>query len=230
MDTAPIFILSPVQRCGTTLLQRLLSSSAETIIFGESLASDINIQFSLLQAKQMTLAGDSNQWRDHQLERVLDGQVNEWIPDLLPERSWYQQMYQGLAFGIIEQVEEYCQSLGRQRWGCKLPGWPIGQLQYIMQLLPNSLAIYIERELEDCILSATKLGILPDEQAANQFRQQYHFSSTAVRQYLPTPRTLLLSYEHLLRDPQQILAELSTFTGVQNIDSAVLQHRIGNYA
>jgi hypothetical protein len=40
-ELEPLFVTAPVTRCGTTLLQRLICSAPNALLFGESVAADM---------------------------------------------------------------------------------------------------------------------------------------------------------------------------------------------
>ncbi|MEL6656677.1 MAG: sulfotransferase [Bacteroidota bacterium] len=225
----PIFIASPIQRCGTTLLQRLLSSAPSTLIFGETVANDIHLLASLYQNKQLMLNGPHNAWRQQQLQAVLNGQVNAWIPDLLPDTSKYMANFKGLLDNYCAFYQGYVEQEGRTQWGCKMPGWPIMQLSFILELLPEAKVIYIDRPLEDCVVSARTINLCLDEASTQQFRQFYTFNKTHAPQKLPADRTLWLDYQQIEEAPSELIQQLEDFTGAQPIDREVLKHRIGNY-
>lgn len=225
----PIFIASPAQRCGTTLIQRLLCSTPNTLIFGETVANDIHLLASLYQNKELMLNGPHNAWREDQLNAVLAGQVNDWIPDLMPERAQYQANFGALVSNYAAFYQGYVESQGRQLWGCKMPGWPVLQLAYLMQLLPEAKLLYIERPLEECVESARTINLCLDEASTQQFRHFYTHNHNLSRQRLPADRTLYISYQELCEQPAEVLAELELFTGAKPIDPEVMQHKIANY-
>src|SRR2546428_5771682 len=87
-DLDPLVITAPTIRSGTTLLQRLLCSSHRALIYGELCAQDLEIFLNLYAFKSQQY----NSRREEAavaLEQVLAGDVNNWIPGLMPEISGY---------------------------------------------------------------------------------------------------------------------------------------------
>lgn len=228
-SNAPVFIASPVQRCGTTLIQRLLSSASDTLVFGESVANDIHIFASLYQNKQLMIGGPHNAWRDQQLAQVLAGEVNAWIPDLLPAREAYLASYKKTLLDYCEFLQRYVEAQGRSRWGCKLPGWPIPQLDYLQGLIPGAKVIYIHRELEACVVSARSINMCLDEAGTQQFRQMYAFQHAEAERRLHREDVLWIDYQELVEDSAKVIKQLADFTGATGIDAGVMGHKIGNY-
>lgn len=228
-STPPILIASPVQRCGTTLIQRLLSSSTDTLIFGETVANDLHIFASLYQNKQLMIGGPHNAWRDQQLAQVLAGEVNAWIPDLLPARDAYLENYKKALLNYCEFLQQYVEEQDRSRWGCKLPGWPIPQLDYVQGLMPGTKVIYIHRELEACVVSARSINMCLDEPSTQQFRQMYAFQHAEAERRLHREEVLWIDYQELVEQPEKTIAQLADFTGATGIAPDVMSHKIGNY-
>jgi hypothetical protein len=220
-----LFIASPVQRSGTTLLQRLLCSSPDAIIFGESLANDLNTLFAMLHNKALMLAGKP----EGQLQRVLDGDVNDWIPDLLPEASWVTEAFEQAIFQYLDRYQQLATQHGRKYWGCKQPAWPVPMLRHLLQTMPNSKVLYITRDLADCVRSAKLIGYCEESIGIRQFAQAWLQHQQMVNSQLDKSRLLSIRYETLCATPGPVLEKIEAFTGVQQINPDVLQHRINNY-
>ncbi len=224
----PICIASPIQRTGTTLLQRLLCSDPNALIYGESCAGDLNISLSLFLNKQIMLGGP-RQGQNNQLQRVLAGQVNAWIPDLQPDSITYVNHFQLKLRQELEFFAAYAANRGRTRWGFKLPSWPVAQLFQLAKLLPKAKIIYINRQLVDCVRSAKLLGFCQTTNDIHQFAQMYIHNSKQALNQLPKAQTLFLQYEDIKEDASKFLQELAQFTGLEKINAEVLNHRINNY-
>lgn len=225
----PIFIVAPAQRCGTTLIQRLLSSSPNTLIFGETVANDIHLLTSLYQNKQLMISGPHNTWRDEQIQQVLKGEVNAWIPDLMPEREAYLSNFRQSLESYCAFYQSYIEKQGRSQWGCKMPGWPLPQFSFLLELLPAAKVIYIHRDLEECVISARTINLCLDEPSTQQFRQYYTFNHTEAERRLRTDRVLWIDYRELVNQPNQVIEQLEAFTNARPIDRRVMEHKIANY-
>jgi hypothetical protein len=210
-------------------MQRLLSSSLNTLVFGESVANDVHIYASLYQNKQLMLGGPHNAWRDQQLAQVLEGEVNAWIPDLLPAREVYLANYRKTLEDYCDFLQQYVEGEGRSQWGCKMPGWPIPQLAYLLELVPGAKIVYIHRDLEDCVVSAPSINMCVDEASTQQFRQMYAFQQAEAERRLHREEVLWIDYQELVADPAKVIAQLADFTGAKGIDAGVMEHKIGNY-
>ena len=224
---APIFIAAPVRRSGTTLLQRLCCGSGEALVFGEMAADDLFQLGQVMQFKQQML-GMGGRRRDEMLQEVIDGNVNQWIPDLLP----FEKDYAAIQNNILDALcAGYQKAAGEgRRWGVKLPEWFPANLAFWQQRLPASKTIYIIRDIEECVASAKKLGMINTPQDEDFFRNNHQQFEAMARQMLKPAQTYFLDYAALCDErAQDTLKHLAEFLGLSALPAEVLQHRIGDY-
>lgn len=225
---SPILIASPVHRSGTTLFQRLLCSTTDALIFGETLANDMTFFFAMLQNKQMLMGGNDD-WRAKQLQKVLEGDVNEWIPDIMPDKDFVLAHFEATIYNYLKGYIEFAQQCGRSFWGTKLPAWQPPSLQVILKSMPKGKLIYVTRNLEDCVRSAKLIGYCKAEADINAFAQQWQQYQRMVKMALPKEQVLFLQYEALCQNTETTIAQIETFTGLVGIDRSVMNYRINNY-
>jgi len=168
---APVFIVSSVRRSGTTLLQRLLCSSSNSLIYGENCANDINLFCNLISTKQSVFQ-TSKDWYDNQLDAVLQGNVNTWIPDLMPDIEGYLAAYKTGMLSIINYYSDYALKQNRPIWGMKLPEWNPCMLAMLKSVLPEIKIIYLHRNLEDCVRSAKKIEMVIELSLVHSFSKK----------------------------------------------------------
>jgi hypothetical protein len=225
---SPILIASPVHRSGTTLLQRLLCSSPDTLIFGETLANDLNFFCSMLHNKNMLMGGQDN-WRAKQLEQVLQGDVNEWIPDIMPDKDWVLKHFEKSLADYLNAFASLAKEKNRVYWGTKLPGWQPPLLASVFRYMPNSKLLYIIRDLDACVRSAKLIGYCHTPADVEQFAQFWQMNQRSIKTGIPAQQVLIIDYQQLCDQPATVLPQIQTFTGIQAIDPTVLNHRINNY-
>ncbi|MEM8906828.1 MAG: sulfotransferase [Bacteroidota bacterium] len=223
----PVLIASPVRRSGTTLLQRLLCSAPNALIYGENCANELQIFSNILLSKQLFFQS-SSAVRDELLERVLAGEVNDWIADLMPPMAGYQAALQKSCLSIFEHYQQFAQEQGRNVWGMKMAEWHPSSLQQLQQLLPQSRLLYIHRPLADCVRSAKRVNMVQGTAEIQQFSQTYRQFLDFVEQQYPHQR-LLVDYERLLAQPELVVSEIEAFTGAKGIQISVLQERINTF-
>jgi hypothetical protein len=81
LNLAPIIVTSPSQRCGTTLVQRLISASDNAFLYGEDVGQDVRtLTVHLFEVMQLLDAiGEAS---DEDFRRALAGTLSDWRPAL----------------------------------------------------------------------------------------------------------------------------------------------------
>ena len=87
-DLDPLIVTAPAIRSGTTLVQRLLCSSPNTLIYGEAVGGDL-VFFLNLHATRALVVGADAPTQSRLLDEVLAGNVDNWVADLLPDPAGY---------------------------------------------------------------------------------------------------------------------------------------------
>src|SRR5437870_397808 len=141
-DLDPLVITAPAIRSGTTLLQRLLCSSRSALIFGELCAQDLEFFLNLYVFKSQQYQSRHDEVATA-LERVLGGNVNDWIPTLMPDVSEYLKAMGRAAFSGIGYCRDYALSVGRPVWGFKHPAWNPTTIRLMRTVMPRSRFIFI---------------------------------------------------------------------------------------
>ncbi len=168
----PVAITAPVIRSGTTLLQRLLCSSRRALIFGELCAQDLDFFLNLYSFKQQQYRGRQADYAQG-LQRVLAGDVGDWIADLMPDVDEYLAALAQSAFAGIAHCREYALRAGRPVWGFKHPAWQPPMIRMLRSTLPRTRWIVIHRDIVDCLKSAKAQGEASSRQEVAQFCQAW---------------------------------------------------------
>lgn len=223
----PILLTSPTIRCGTTLLQRLLCSSENALIYGEEIAKDLEMQLQLFASRKMVYT-HSHQRFAISLDRVIRGDTSDWIPDLMPEIGGYlDALHQG-SFAPLAYCRRYAEQHGRELWGFKYPGWQPHLIRMLSDVIPGTRVIYIFRDLADCVRSAKAWGGLHNEVDTQQFCAQWAGHMTFMQQWQQSRTVLMLKYEDLVEEPENSIERLCDFLPFQDMKPEVLQHKINN--
>ena len=224
----PICIASPTRRSGTTLLQRLLCSSSNSLIYGESCANDFHMLCNLFSTKEMLLSQNKD-WHNSQFQSVLNGAVNKWIPDLMPDIDGYLQAYKNMIQSLADHFSNAASKAGRPVWGMKMPEWyPLG-LALMQQLIPGTKILYLHRNLEDCVRSAKKIEMIQGLNELQQFCQTWRQFTDYAKLNFKGDLVLHLAYEDLIDNPDHWISEIEKFTGAIGIDRSVMTVKINTY-
>lgn len=224
-DLDPLVITSPTPRCGTTLLQRLLSSSHSALIYGEKCAQDLelflNIYTFKIQEYNYARAG-----YQQELEKVLRGEVNDWILELMPDLDGYLSVLQKSALAGITYCRDYALQAGRPVWGLKYPGWSPVSVRLMRNLMPGSRFIFILRDLTACLKSAKAQHLVQTKAEVREFCRKWVEGVAYADSLAGDQAALVLNYEDLVAWPEETLAQIASFSGLQDIDRSVLDHKI----
>ena len=223
----PLLLASPTTRSGTTFLQRLLCSAPNTLIYGEYCAHELFMAVQLFLLKQTQLSM-GQQYRKEQLDQVLSGAVDSWIPDLMPEPTeWLETIRRG-SFLQFQYLKDYAIQQSRPIWGMKMAAWNPHSLHQIMGLFPDIRLVYLTRNAEDCLRSAKAIEMVHSEQDEQQFLQTWAYNHATTRQLIPSDKVLYIDYETLVSKPLATIQQLEEFSGARGIDPMVMKKKINN--
>lgn len=226
-ELAPLLVTSPTVRSGTTLLQRLLCSSANALVYGEEIGKDLDLQLQIAAARRMVYEGSQPRFSSS-LQRVLDGDGNDWLVDLMPDVDGYLAALQAGTFAGLAYCRDHATAAGRPLWGFKYPGWPPHLTRLLFEQLPATRVVFIVRGLADTARSAKAWGAVDGEAGMQAFCAQWLANLAFMRQWQRDHAVLMLPFETLVHDPEQALDLLRGFVPLEGLHDGVLGHRINN--
>ncbi len=221
----PLIISSPTTRSGTTLLQRLLCSSSRAIIYGELCAQDLEFFLNLYAFKIQEYTYHRRNI-ERGMDQVLSGEVESWIPDLMPDIDGYLNAIGQSAFAGLVYCRDYAEKMGRPVWGLKHPSWKPAILRLIHNILPGARFIYLYRDVVDCLKSAKAQLVIQSLQDVQEFCQAWVEGVQYVMDNQGDPRILPLRYEDLIAQPGNSIEEIARFSSVSDIKPVVLNRRV----
>lgn len=227
-DLDPIIITAPTHRSGTTLLQRLLCSSRSALIYGEQCAHDLEFFINLYVFKVQEYTYQNQRFTQVH-DAVLDGSVNEWILDLMPNVEGYLDALAHSALSGIMFCREEALRYQRPVWGFKYPGWRPAFIGLLKAVLPRARFIFIQRDLVDCLKSAKSQNMIPSLQETRAFVQAWAEGVACIASLSDDPAVLSLKYNALVSAPAATLERLSEFTGLADLDATILTHKVNTW-
>lgn len=228
-DLDPLVVTSPIPRSGTTLLQRLLCSSPDVLIYGEKVAQELELFLSLYAYKVQEYSYRREQYQKN-LEKVLRGEVNDWIVDLTPDVDGYLLAVQKAAFAGVAYCRDYAREQKRPIWGFKITGWSPATLNLMRNLMPRSRYLFIVRDLLPCLKSAKAQHMLSTEQELRELCRSWADGMAYCQGLQADPLAFVVKYEDLILSPDETLAAISRFSGADQMDCSVLNHKINIWA
>jgi hypothetical protein len=218
-DASPIFVLAAGWRSGSTLLQRLVCSSGEALIWGEPYG-----RTGLVPAMTRATITLRSSWPAEESmapREGLEGLSEGWIANLYPEPE-------ALKRSCLAQLEtllaEPARARGFTRWGFKEVRLQRMDANYLAWLYPNARFLFQVRNPWDAWASA-KGGKWylrwPDQvvTSAAQFGQHWR---KLVESFLawPDDRGMLVRYEDLVK-PSFDLEQIREHCDLTSVDASV---------
>jgi hypothetical protein len=226
---APVIITAPTPRCGTTIVQRLISASQNAFLYGEEVGHHIRTltNFMVGLMKQFDETGEAS---DADFEKALAGELTDWRPGLMPPvrvmlKGWVETYYQ-----LPLALAEHGAAIGRPIWGFKGPDYTRDQLRAFLMLLPRAKVVYVFRHLAEALKSAKARRFATTDAEVDAFCGRWATNLSEVVALRTDPRLLFLRYEDLAADETAIIRLLEQFTGAVGIDPRVLAVKVNTYA
>ena len=224
----PLIVTAPSIRCGTTLLQRLICSAPNGLLYGEPVANDL---FNALQLNSAQVAM-YEQYRGQvgeSLAAFREGKSDDWMIDLMPDLDGYLRAFADGHLAPIAYCRDFARNAGRPVWGMKYPGWGAGPLNLIRNSLPRAKVIFIHRDIVPVLRSAKARGSVRRLAGVKAFCAQWASNMKAVAQLRESPNALVIDYDDLVRDAELVLQRIEAFAGLEPIDRAVLAQRVNTF-
>lgn len=141
----PLLVLGAGQRCGSTLIQRLLCSHPRVLIWGEH-GGQLQPVLAALERLRF--------WRDHDAITARDelaaSGYQGFIANLTPERSWIDDACRAFIETLFAKP---ALELGRPIWGFKEVRYGLSDVRLLQELFPRLRVIQIVRDPRDVLRS-----------------------------------------------------------------------------
>lgn len=223
---ALVLVSSPTSRCGTTLVQRLLCSSPDALVFGEPVGLGLVELVQGLARRTQILARADEHRAD--LARALAGE-QFWYPHLLGDAAGFVELFRESLERFVRFHAAAAAAHGRPRWGAKLPTVPIETLQALRAVCPESKLVYVMRDLVAAARSAKARRFLRTTADFERFAALWCEGAVGVELLRADPGVLVLDYEDFEQRGTSLLTEIEAFTGLQKLDPAVLFKRVNTW-
>lgn len=229
LNHQPIFIFSAGWRSGSTLLQRLLCSDPEVLIWGEPYDRS-----GLIQKLASSLLPINENWppREFFIEQADVSNIHKhWIASLYPNITDLLLAHQKFIlslFAVSNRVGK------RKRWGIKAVRFGLKEALYLKLLFPEAKFVFLERDLLPAYVSYVGYSThnwyvdWPYKPAFSAFAFARH-RARLINEFKEASKIvggIAIKYENLVHGNEE-LEKLQTYCGV-NIDERTLQDRVGS--
>ncbi|WP_186376003.1 sulfotransferase family protein [Hyella patelloides] len=228
----PIFILASSWRSGSTLLQRLINSNEQTLIWGEPFANCHLIQNQADSLRSLTETYPQDKWflsSRKNYEKKLDQQVTD---NLYPDVSDLVEGYRNLIRTVYKTPAI---NNGYKRWGLKEVRLTSKHGIYLQWLFPNAQFLLLHRNPYEAYKSIhhhlgkwNLFSKWPTDQISNVFDFAHHWH-LLVQGYLEDAQKLgamVIPYERLYQD-NQVIADISHYLNLE-LNQNVVKQKIGS--
>lgn len=221
----PVFILSAGWRSGSTLVQRLICSHKEVLIWGEPFGDRIPVP-------RMAAMVDGFHRADPHLKYTVNNLFKDpaqtWIANTNPGILPLQQAHQAFFENLFARP---CLDSGLTLWGAKFVRLTAAHAHYLKWLYPSAKFIFLTRHPMHSFLSYFGnrwYTIRPRWQVDTMFKFFCHWRFLAAS-FLDQARSLdaiVVRYEDLIATHTHTVAKLEQFLGY-SLDEKVLEKKIG---
>jgi len=223
---APIFVLSAGWRSGSTLLQRLVCSSKDTLVWGEAYARCELIQ-RLHQASKAL--GDHYPHQGHFPDWTAANPIeDQWIANLFPPPQSLKNSFRSALDTLLAQP---AQERGFARFGLKEVRLDAEEGRFLQWLYPDARFLLLCRNPWDAWRSAKRLELYlhwPDTpiKTPTQFAEHWLRLVESFAQW-KDPNVFFFRYEDLLTHPKALEA-VANHCGLRQLNPAVLNRVVGS--
>lgn len=225
-DAAPLLVLAAGQRCGSTLVQRLLCSHPGVMIWGEH-AGQLRPILAAMQRLRFWSDNDATIARDELAGSGYQG----FIANLTPDRSHID----GACRAFVETMfATPAARAGKPIWGFKEVRYGLSEALLLQELFPRLRVIQIVRDPRDVLRSLEDWEGHPGWTRRNTEAGLQHWLAVA-RSFIgidtnPELRRLILTvrYEDLVIDTRRWSVAIAEHCGLEeeSFDRSVFDKRV----
>lgn len=236
MNSCPIFVGAPTTRCGTTLVQRLISSAQNGICYGEYSARRL-LALSIFAKTQLKTIDDQMQGQKYDWDKVKSGDVQFWMAALEPPVEFSKQALTSSIAAFCEAYQNSARSIEKDIWATKSPRVSIDNLLLMRSLIPDLNCIYVYRNIVDVVKSQKARGWVKNKRDLILSCKEWVANTEALLPLLklekesrPTPHLHFVKYEDFIEDLVNGIRGLEAFSGLQAIDPDVAKLKVNTFA
>ena len=221
---APVFIFSSAGRTGSTLLQRLLISTRDIMVWGEHDGAMVAAAGQLLDRLQAWHGlTDGRQ----QQEAFAHHGHDAWIPNLTPSMHAF---IDGLRALFTESMGAEARRLGYPRWGFKEIRHDGNAAVLLKTLFPGARFIFSVRHPAEALRSLKSTGWYGLHCGSDPARFASIWTANVQSLLRAAPGlgpVLIVRYEDMVANPQVVVNAIATHVGIapERFDLSAFERR-----
>jgi tetratricopeptide (TPR) repeat protein len=222
----PLIISAPTERNGVTLLQRLLNSTRQIIVYGEdtyffkSMPEMIRTRQSLHDTGGPAAAGV--------LKQFCEETTEFWSSNLWPDTRLYAETMRDCFNRVAQVYAATAKHYGFKRWGIKHPMTTAVELTNLLGLLDRSPTLFIHRHPIAVARSAKARRFAVGPEQIKNLGQRWNDNMCATLD-VEWPHMLVIPHHALTSEPDSWIDRIEAFAGLQGIDRSTLQRRFNTF-
>lgn len=219
----PIFILASGQRCGSTLIQRLLNSNPDILIWGEQ-HGYLN---GFLREYRALLEWESDY--SHHRKTFLQNGYDNFVPNMLPEDI---DIRKAAIIHISALFGDSAITLGRSIWGFKEVRYDAQMALFLYRCFPKARFIFLTRNIIDCFISLKHWENSPgswNRTWTEIFIEDWiRINASFLNVTNRIPQLMRIRYEDIVENPMEFIKKLSSFLSIspKSLDANVFKKKL----
>ena len=220
----PVFVLAGGARSGSTLLQRMLISTGEVMIWGEhgGLLLD-GLQRMVTGMAQWIEAEGTRHW-----ERFTNEGWNRWIPNVNPPLDAF---VEGARAALLRSLAVPAAELGYRRWGFKEIRYTGTAVELLKMIFPDATIIVLVRNPEAVLRSIKGTAFYEKDYHSRPevfLKRWATVSASLARTCVAGSSVRLWRFEDIVADSEGAIASLAAHVAIDpaRFDRAAIATRI----
>jgi hypothetical protein len=231
---APIFVTSPTTRAGTTLLQRLITSSENGVCYGEfagrriaHLCEYAHNEILLIQKNERKQA---REWAD-----VLKGNVDYWMVGLDLPGDFAKHALVGMIQFYRQHYDEATKLIEKDVWAVKSPTLEFTKIARMADLINDLKCIYVYRNIYEVIRSQKTKGWLTSREKLVEACTEWVTNTQVIaalkkKNFENLPAMLhVIEYEDLVLNLDRNIRAIEAFCGLRGIKPEVAEKKVNTW-
>jgi len=219
----PVFVFAPAARCGITLMQRLLNSSRQIIIYGEN-----NLLVNILPHNIFALNTTADQhYRARQ--KLLNGEYDFWSSAIWPDvQQWCGSVIKSIEL-LLRMYQDSSAKDGFAKWGIKSPIEDARFCAFYFQTFPASKVIFLYRHIVDVMMSYKSRKWIPTLNECAKIANKWCRNVSYMLGGDVPGRVMVIRYEDMLANKDEYVERIENLLGITGIDKSVFNRKINTF-
>lgn len=231
---APIFVASPTTRCGTTLLQRLITSSRNGICYGEFAGRRL-VELCEFAHRELLLIQKNEERQALEWNNVLSGHMDYWMAGLDLPGDFSKHALAGAVQFYRQHYDEATKAVEKTVWAVKFPMLEFTRAAIVADLISDLKCIYVYRNIFDVVKSQKTKGWLETKQSLIESCLEWVKNSEVIatlkqNDFQNLPAMLhIVQYEDLVQNLDRNIKEIQEFGDLEEIRTEVAEAKVNTW-